>query len=226
MINNSSTLTKNNEPTTNQAHLHKILTISGKVDKVENIPDSKLGYIVFEKMLNEKFYFFKETLSNEELQIGENVTFGILDFFIGENFSEKAFEDKEGRGIIVFNITSAETLDKGMEQDSGPISLENYVAKPSQTSLMAGTKACAPCKFLNAEGRMVHYTLNKRNYYPMVTFADQDNPLGSCYLSFFKCKEEEANQIEDVGTPSYVFSVNDYPRIDEASGVLVHEDVY
>jgi len=226
MINNLSTLTEDNEPATNEPHLHKILTISGVVHNIENIPDSKLGFMVFEEMPEEKFYFFKETLNNEETLIGKKETFGMVDFFIGENFREIAFNQGAGRGIIVFNISKVETMKKSTVKDVNPISLEDYIAVPSETNLTAGTKACAPCKFLNDEGKMVHYSLNEINYYPMVTFADQDNPMGSCYLSFFKCKKDLAYQIEDQATPAYVFSVDDYPRIDNDCGVLIHENVY
>jgi len=225
-MNNTSTLTENSESSPNETHLHKMLTISAKVERIDYISGSKLGKITFEESPNESFYFFTGTLKNENTLIGNKITFGMLDFFIGENFKEPAFNGGEGRGIIIFNISNDELALRSIVAENRSITFRNFIAKPSEPTLTAGTRACAPCKFLDSQNRMIRYELGTCYYYPMVTFADEKNPLSSCYLSFFKCDIEQSNQIEGKATSTYIYSVDDYPRIDDDGGVLVHEEVY
>ena len=206
---------------TNEAHLHKMFTITATIDKVEQPDSSKFGKIYFEEFPKEPYYFFQGSLNN--ITKGSLVTYGILDFYIGKSYFENLFQEESGRGILLFNINDSECFESSARHSNNIISLRNYKAEPNKTVLAAGTRACAPSKFFNGRN-LVKFNSNGYSYYPLVTFAD-DSPFGSCYLSYYKCEEEDVAFIESKPL-DYIFGINDYPEVDTDIDVLIHKKIY
>jgi len=212
------------ENQTTETHCHEVTLITGTITNISSFGQGKLSKIDISNFPNKNIYYYDGTLEPSQLQIGQTAVFGKIHFQLSDKFYEPAYEGDSDDNWLIFDVSEDECLEGNITTDAGPVFTRNFIAAPSGDIRLAGTKACAPCKFI-VDGQMIHYDYNDYSYYPMVTFPDEENNIQECYLSYFKCETQYAAQALQSFSPTHIFGFDDLPEIDSKTSVLVHENI-
>lgn len=203
-------------------HHHKIILITGRIQSISELhPKSKLKKIKLEEFDDDHMYFFDKTLKNLPAPSdwsSQPVTLGIIDFFLSKNLQDLAFIEESARGSLVFEVPNATTPAEKMV-------VKNFTVEEKDPDRFGGTRACSPSTFLDDRGKMINYKLGNEYYFPVVTFADRENPMGNCYFSFCKGPEKLLNNFSEKVDQNYIIGINDNPKVDLMAQVLVHEKI-
>ncbi len=207
----------------NGFHHHKIVLIQGHIDSIIQIPNSKLNQIKIKEFEDEKMYFFKDTLRGLPDPADWStspISFGTVDFFISKELEGEAFENKSVRGTIVFNVPMSSDSNQNEK-----MTRQNFTVQEVESNRFGGTKACAPCTFLDSSNKLINYKFGDDYYFPIVTFADKENPMGNCYFSFCTGPQGMLNALNAKVWENYILGLDDDPFVDPIAKVLVHKEL-
>ncbi|MEM9548100.1 MAG: hypothetical protein AAGA77_19120 [Bacteroidota bacterium] len=203
-------------------HYHDVTLVKGKIKNIGAPNIGKLCQLEIEDFENETFYFYEGTLGSFEIAKGQEICLGRVPFSIGNEFSTEAFGTILSDGYLLFYVDVTQVKEQNLNGGENSVFSREYIASPSEQQKLAGTKACAPCKFF-FENKLIGHTYKGRLYYPMVTFPDQQIKMKECYLSFFKCETKPG--ILNNAYPGFLYGFSDEPIMDANANVFVHQKI-